>query len=85
MKTIEQIEQEIRDWYLQDLQNELESVEDWLEDARKRYNDDVKFFWKSWCDSWEVDAANDVVSKVKTQIITVNNVLSYFWENNEKK
>lgn len=77
MKDINLIEKQIRE-YLQDLNIELEAQEDWKKDALKRYDEDVKFFWREWCDRWEVDVSYDAVSKVKTQIQVIDNILNYF-------
>lgn len=77
MNDINLIEKQIRE-YLSVLQIELEAHEDWNKSAEERYNDDVKFFWKNWCDRWEVMASKDAIAKVKLQLQVIDNMLNFF-------
>ena len=77
MNTINYIKEEIEK-YLSELSLELEAQKDWNKSAKERYEDDLKFFWREWCDRWEVEASNDAVSKVMIEIKVLNNVLNLF-------
>ena len=77
MEKLEMIKKEI-ETYLSELNIELEAQEDWNKNALQRYDEDVKFFWREWCDRWEVDASYDAVWKVKVQIQVINNILNFF-------
>lgn len=77
MKNIHIIKKDIQE-YLKNLEVELDAQEDWNKSALERYDEDVKFFWREWCDRWEVDASYDAAWKVKVQIQVINNILQFF-------
>lgn len=74
LETIKNMIQETRD----NIEIEYNNAIEWNKDAKERYDKDVKFFWKDWCDNWEYLTSLDVLNTEKNKLNLINIILSYF-------